>query len=274
MLFRSVDGVGDVGPAPQAWSELGGGEAEAPKVDLTEIKTSSGKTTQVAKQYASQFQGFINDLEKLGYKINVIGGYANRMNVNDPTQLSKHAYGAAIDINPEQNPNKSTTTDLPKETATLAAKWGLGWGMNWTSVKDPMHFSADPSEGGSRPQATIKNTEKSTAPDAKKTASDGATMVETPKSPPPAPPTQTSSATPAAAAPSKGQMVAAASTNYSIASRVPPAVGSSIAGGRGEAAGVARSHRPSESYITDTSDPGNVEPLDTRQRYFELGIAA
>ena len=38
---------------------------------------------------------------------------------------------------------------MPPETGALAAKHGLGWGMNWSSVKDPMHFSAAKGEQGS-----------------------------------------------------------------------------------------------------------------------------
>lgn len=76
------------------------------------------------------------------------GAFANRPNANNPGQMSKHAHGMAIDINPASNPNRSTQTDLPPNTADLAKKWGLGWGMNWKSVKDPMHFSTAPNEGG------------------------------------------------------------------------------------------------------------------------------
>lgn len=154
--YASDYGAG-IGGAPSA-SELGvrqqGGPnvaagAVAAKPQLTTVRTKSGKSVQVGAAYASNFQGFINDLEATGYKINSIGGYADRPNVNNPKVKSYHAMGAAIDINPGANPNKSTKTDLPPETGALAAKWGLGWGMNWRSVKDPMHFSAAKGEQGS-----------------------------------------------------------------------------------------------------------------------------
>ena len=134
-------------PSSSGVSIPGMGNINTP--DLTSISTSSGKTAQVDKKYAAQFQGFINDLEGTGYKIDDLSGFSDRQNVNDPSKKSMHAYGAAIDINPDKNPNNSTQTDLPPETAALAKKWGLGWGMQWNSVKDPMHFSAAPSEGGS-----------------------------------------------------------------------------------------------------------------------------
>jgi len=134
-------------PAGATAAEAGGDKAAAG--GLTEVKTKSGKSTKVGAAYASNFQGFINDLEATGYKINSIGGYADRANVNNPSVKSFHAMGAAIDINPGSNPNKSTKTDLPPQTGTIAAAHGLGWGMNWKSVKDPMHFSAAKAEQGS-----------------------------------------------------------------------------------------------------------------------------
>ena len=120
--------------------------AEGFSGNLAKITTESGKSTWVAEEHAAKFQGFINDLQATGYKINDLGGYNYRANVNNPKYLSYHGLGAAIDINPAQNPNGTNKTDMPKETADLARKWGLGWGM---SFQDPMHFSAAKLEGGS-----------------------------------------------------------------------------------------------------------------------------
>lgn len=126
-----------------------GGQTPSGPDGLTSITAKSGNSTKVGATYAPNFQSFINDLEATGYKIASLGGYANRSNANNPSVKSFHAMGAAIDINPGSNPNRSTKTDLPQETGALAAKHGLGWGMNWKSVKDPMHFSAAKSEQGS-----------------------------------------------------------------------------------------------------------------------------
>lgn len=123
----------------------GGPEAakEAPELDT--ITSKSNQSTKVAKQYAGSFQGFINDLEKTGYNITSLGGYNYRPNTSDPSKLSYHGLGAAIDINPSQNPYGGKTNNLPQETAALAAQNGLGWGI---SFNDPMHFSAAKKEGG------------------------------------------------------------------------------------------------------------------------------
>lgn len=111
--------------------------------NLTTIELSSGKKVEVNKQAAPSFQGFLNELEERGYDIKAIGGYSKR-NIAGTNTLSQHAYGNAIDINPDNNPvkyNGQVVTDLPPEIGQLAAKYGLSWGGNWTgSKRDPMHF--------------------------------------------------------------------------------------------------------------------------------------
>ena len=136
-------------------------KAAGREVKLAAVKSSSGQTAWVAAEYAPQFQGFINDLEATGYKIKSLGGYADRQNVNSSKSASKHSFGYSIDINPENNgnfrgvskaeraKNPSKYTDMPVETVqALINKWGLGWGFNWNSISDSMHFSVAENEGG------------------------------------------------------------------------------------------------------------------------------
>lgn len=123
---------------------------------MSYIQTASGQKTKVSAQHAEKFQGFISDLEATGYKINSLGGYANR-NVAGTNKKSYHAQGMAIDINPRQNPHTFPgdsnygQTNMPANVGALARKHGLGWGGNWRSSKDTMHFSAAASEQGSAP---------------------------------------------------------------------------------------------------------------------------
>lgn len=136
-------------------------KAAGRQVQLASIKSSNGQTAWVAAEYAPQFQGFINDLEATGYKIKSLGGYADRQNVNSSKSASKHSFGYSIDINPETNGNfrgvskaerakdPRKYTDMPVETVhALINKWGLGWGFNWNSISDAMHFSVAENEGG------------------------------------------------------------------------------------------------------------------------------
>lgn len=108
--------------------------------NLTNVQTTSGQSVKVNQISAQAFQGFLNDLEATGYKIKDIGGYSLR-NKKGGGGLSQHAFGNAIDINPDQNPySRKFITDLPDNVSSLAAKWGLSWGGDWKSIKDTMHF--------------------------------------------------------------------------------------------------------------------------------------
>lgn len=136
----SSESVGD----NQSESSKGGDVKE-----MVSLKTSSGMTYQVNRSLASNFDGFVKALEATGYKIKSIGGYANR-NIEGSDKKSFHSVGAAIDINPRENPVTygELITDMPDGVASMAASFGLGWGGSWNGKKDPMHFSAASAERG------------------------------------------------------------------------------------------------------------------------------
>lgn len=123
---------------------------------MSYVRTMSGLKTTVNSQHAEKFQGLINDLEATGYKIKTLGGFANR-NIAGTNKKSYHAQGMAIDINYKTNPHTFPgdadygRTDMPANAGALAKKHGLGWGGNWRSSKDTMHFSAAASEQGTAP---------------------------------------------------------------------------------------------------------------------------
>ena len=253
----------------------GGGGAAASQTgapQLTSIRTKSGKNVQVAASVADRFRGFLNDLEGTGYQIRDIGGYANRPNVNNPSVMSVHASGMAIDINPAENPNRSTRTDMPPETAQIAAKWGLGWGMNWRSVKDPMHFSAAANEGGGAPQPEATQAATPSASPAASAGGEGAASPESGTGAPAANAPSAPAAIPAPASPSTGAAVSSASVADETASRpapVPPPAPP-------DASAPLSVTPPSPSLPgIDPNNPGPVEPADAAIRYSRLfNIAA
>ena len=135
----------DEGPPPAAAS------SNSPEViQFAKIKSKTGATATVNAEYAGKFQSLIDYLDSINYPIKRIDGYNNRM-IPGTNAKSVHAYGAAIDINPETNPmGKNLVTDLPPSAIEFAKKLGLGWGGDWTGgQKDAMHFSAATTEGGS-----------------------------------------------------------------------------------------------------------------------------
>jgi tape measure domain-containing protein len=120
--------------------------------NLTDVGIDNGMKVQVNKLAADAFKGFLNELLGQGYNIKSLGGYALRDKVSG-NGISEHAFGNAIDINPDQNPyGKGFKTDLPANIRELAAKYGLSWGGDWKSVKDTMHFEW---RGGNAPQGRV-----------------------------------------------------------------------------------------------------------------------
>ena len=107
--------------------------------NLTIIRASNGQKWQVNKAAAAAFQGFIAELESMGYNPVSSGGY-NYRNIRGSNRLSEHATGNAIDINATVNALGSTTHDFPPNVSEIAAKYGLAWGGDWKRRPDPMHF--------------------------------------------------------------------------------------------------------------------------------------
>jgi len=161
----------------------GNGDTTPGSGGMTRLKTKDGYPYEVESKFAANFKGFVDELEASGYKIKRggIGGYSARP--------GWHGKGMAIDINPDDNPmlinsggriiNKLTgreSSDLRNskypfgygkdnfgsiDVGAMARKWGLGWGGNWPSSSDTMHFSAGRNEGGTgvvtegSPQVTV-----------------------------------------------------------------------------------------------------------------------
>lgn len=110
--------------------------------NLTSFRQGRFSVT-VNKQAASAFKGFLTELSGKGYKLNDVSGYNLRGKRSNPSSLSEHAFGTAIDINPESNPanfHGKLITNMPSWVGSLARKYGLLWGGYWKHMPDPMHF--------------------------------------------------------------------------------------------------------------------------------------
>ncbi len=72
-----------------------------------------------------------------------------RSAVGSPAGLSRHSWGAAIDLNAPANPVGSAGNQDPR-LIEIMLEWGFTWGGEWL-VPDPMHFEygIDPSGPGS-----------------------------------------------------------------------------------------------------------------------------
>ncbi len=80
-----------------------------------------------------------HEIEKIG--LDLIGGTYLFRAKRGSTNLSCHAYGCAIDLDPEHNKMRTKGIMHPYVVQAFK-KEGWEWGGDWTSSKDPMHFQA------------------------------------------------------------------------------------------------------------------------------------
>ena len=113
--------------------------------------SAQGKSAKVASEVAPRFQSVLDKMTNVGYRIRDLGGYVDR-NVAGTNRKSAHSRGWAIDVNSRENPDTGPggplITDMPAEVVEHARSLGLGWGGDWSSKKDAMHYSAQKNEGG------------------------------------------------------------------------------------------------------------------------------
>lgn len=104
----------------------------------------SGKSFQVHSRSYPAFQEARQNIiaSGAGYRVHTGAAWTWR-NISGSRQMSHHAVGNGLDINPEQNPYTSgqLITDMP---ASYVAAWeaaGFCWGGRWRWSKDAMHYT-------------------------------------------------------------------------------------------------------------------------------------
>ncbi len=108
-----------------------------------------GKTIAFQRKGANQLLRAAMKAYAVDYEVFRIESYNCRKTTSGKS-WSAHAWAGAVDINPETNPFTSgkLVSDMPKEFVKAFTSEGFGWGGAWSSVKDAMHFSLAPNEGG------------------------------------------------------------------------------------------------------------------------------
>lgn len=116
------------------------------KQNMVVVK-AGGVKLRVHKDVAELVKGFLTEITSKGYRVDGRAddwGYCLRANRNNPTVLSNHSWGIAIDLNSVANPNTHDGrihTDMPKWVVDAARRWGFEWGGDYRgTTKDPMHF--------------------------------------------------------------------------------------------------------------------------------------
>ncbi len=68
------------------------------------------------------------------------GGTYNYRPIRGTSRLSCHAFGAAIDLDPDHNPMGHSKSRLPADVISAFKTEGVYWGGDFHSRRDPMHF--------------------------------------------------------------------------------------------------------------------------------------
>lgn len=101
--------------------------------------------------YYGHDQGKIDTLGISKYS----GGYNPRYVRGSTTKWSNHAYGAAIDINAEQNGFGTGHGNMPQPVIDAFKRQGFRWGGDYRGRTDPMHFEACDATGYPGPSTVM-----------------------------------------------------------------------------------------------------------------------
>lgn len=120
-----------------------------------EILDKNGKATTAKltchKALAEEIQQIYREMKEIGFRAYSNGCYNWRNITGSSSKMSNHAFGLAIDINPDYNPYvkgtySSTWQNAPKyykidnDIVNIWKKHGFFWGGDYNSIKDYMHF--------------------------------------------------------------------------------------------------------------------------------------
>jgi len=104
----------------------------------------SGRLFRVHTRALAAFQSAAQNINAAaaGYTVST-GAAFNWRNISASNQMSHHAVGNAIDINPPQNPvtTGALITDMPPAYRQAWTAAGFCWGGSWRFSKDSMHYA-------------------------------------------------------------------------------------------------------------------------------------
>lgn len=123
----------------------------------TDLKSVTISVT-VNNALSEYYRAFFADCYKEKIVMETVGCYCHRANANNASSLSTHSFGVALDINENYNPNgvnPPTATQWKKLSkrkqqltwysgspiVSIAKKYTMQWGGQFSHTKDAMHFA-------------------------------------------------------------------------------------------------------------------------------------
>jgi len=151
--FYGKISVGDDGLPTSQWKRTFLTQISLPYVmRLSWNKTITVNKLTCHKEVASSLQSILGSILDLygsrdaikAARMDLFGGCYNFRTVRGGHTLSMHAYGAAIDLDPEKNPRdkpwKANSGMMPVEVIEIFKDHGWAWGGDFKSRPDCMHF--------------------------------------------------------------------------------------------------------------------------------------
>jgi D-alanyl-D-alanine carboxypeptidase len=141
-VYGDISVSGDQVVGPTWWESVN-------MVHVDNLPMWGPRRLYVHKKIVPMLHEALAECERLGgYELRTLGCFAPRMKRSSPT-LSVHSWGAAVDINADDNPPMRIRTpdDLLMRRKTIPDEWvaafksiGWAWGGDFSSYWDPMHF--------------------------------------------------------------------------------------------------------------------------------------
>lgn len=127
-------------------SKVFGASQAAVRANLTDYKWG-GLSVKVHGKLVPFLDQAVARVAATGYPVKFLEGFYWRYQKGSETELSKHSWGIAVDVNAPTNPYRADNrlvTDMTPAFVQAMKDSGFVWGGAFKSVKDPMHFELAP----------------------------------------------------------------------------------------------------------------------------------